>query len=156
MECENTNHYTTYACVTFPSLFSLLFPLLLFSHYFSPPLLSLFSSPSLPPSLPPSPRYDAHINLLGYPFLDSKEEFSHSTEACDVMHPQKNDPPLSIIDLSTVTIGSLQQLLQETDYFGFPCVVTASSQLLDGFVTRKDIQYVIGEQGCMCKCVSGC
>lgn len=69
----------------------------------------------------------------------------HSTEACDVMHPRKNDPPLSVIDLSTVTVGSLQQLLQETDYFGFPCVVTASSQLLDGYITRKDVQYVIGE-----------
>lgn len=61
------------------------------------------------------------------------------------MHPQQNDPPLSVIDLSTVTVGSLEQLLQETDYFGFPCVVTASSQLLDGYITRKDVQYVLGE-----------
>ena len=61
------------------------------------------------------------------------------------MHPRKNDPPLSVIDLSTVTVGSLEQLLQETDYFGFPCVVTKSSQLLDGYITRKDVQYVVGE-----------
>lgn len=110
--------------------------------------------PPLPPSLsllhpshpcPPTHRYDSHIHLLGYPFLDSKEDFVHSTEACDVMHPRKNDPPLSVIDLSTVTVGSLQRLLHETDYFGFPCVVTASSQLLDGFITRKDVQYVIGK-----------
>ncbi|MPC90090.1 H(+)/Cl(-) exchange transporter 3 [Portunus trituberculatus] len=31
--------------------------------------------------------YDAHIILNGYPFLDSKEEFSHTTLAHDVMRP---------------------------------------------------------------------
>ena len=96
-------------------------------------------------SLTQSFSYDGHIHLLGYPFLDSKEEFTHSTEACDVMHPRGNDPPLSVIDLSTVTVGSLQQLLQDTDYFGFPCVLTASSQHLAGYITRKDVQYVIGK-----------
>ncbi len=92
----------------------------------------------------PPPRYDGHIHLLGYPFLDSKEEFVHSTEACDVMHPRNNDPPLSVIDLSKVTVGSIQQLLKETEFFGFPCVLTASTQLLDGYITRKDLQYVVG------------
>jgi len=32
--------------------------------------------------------YDAHIALNGYPFLDTKEEFSHSTVAADVMRPR--------------------------------------------------------------------
>lgn len=32
--------------------------------------------------------YDAHIFLNGYPFLDSKEEFSHTTLAHDVMKPR--------------------------------------------------------------------
>lgn len=32
--------------------------------------------------------YDAHINLNGYPFLDSKEEFGHTTLAADVMQPR--------------------------------------------------------------------
>ena len=33
-------------------------------------------------------RYDAHIHLNGYPFLDSKEEFTHTTIAADVMRPR--------------------------------------------------------------------
>lgn len=33
-------------------------------------------------------RYDAHINLNGYPFLDSKDEFTHTTLAADVMQPK--------------------------------------------------------------------
>lgn len=89
--------------------------------------------------------YDAHIHFYGYPYLDSKEEFTDDSLACDVMHPRRGDPPLSYIDLSTVTIGSLRQILEETDYFGFPTVMNRESQLLCGFITRKDVQYVLGE-----------
>ena len=32
--------------------------------------------------------YDAHIALNGYPFLDSKEEFAHTSLAADVMQPK--------------------------------------------------------------------
>ena len=32
--------------------------------------------------------YDAHIRLNGYPFLDNKEEFTHTTIAADVMRPR--------------------------------------------------------------------
>ena len=32
--------------------------------------------------------YDAHIALNGYPFLDSKDEFQHTTLAADVMQPK--------------------------------------------------------------------
>lgn len=32
--------------------------------------------------------YDAHIDLNGYPFLDSKEEFAHTGLAADVMQPK--------------------------------------------------------------------
>ena len=61
------------------------------------------------------------------------------------MRPRKRDPPLTVIDLSKVTIGSLQQLLEESEYFGFPCVLSTESQQLAGFLTRKDIQTLLGE-----------
>ena len=91
------------------------------------------------------PSYDAHIHLLGYPFLDSKDEFTHNTVVCDVMHPHQGDPPLTVIDLSIVTIGSLRTTIEESEFFGFPCVLNANSQLLAGFLSRKDIQFVLGE-----------
>lgn len=61
------------------------------------------------------------------------------------MRPRKGDPPLTVIDISKVTIGSLQQLLEESEYFGFPCVLSTESQQLAGFLTRKDIQTLLGE-----------
>lgn len=51
------------------------------------------------------PSYDGHIHLYGYPFLDSKAEFTHNSLACDVMKPGKNEPPLTVVDLSECTIG---------------------------------------------------
>lgn len=35
--------------------------------------------------------YDGHIRLNGYPFLDSKEEFTHTTLAADCMRPRSVD-----------------------------------------------------------------
>ena len=50
-----------------------------------------------------------------------------------------------MVDLSDVTMGKLEGLLRETEFFGFPCVLSKDSQLLAGFLTRKDMQYVLGE-----------
>lgn len=61
------------------------------------------------------------------------------------MKPRKHDPPLTVIDLSTVTVASLREVVEETDYFGFPCVLSKDSQLLSGFITRKDILFLLGE-----------
>jgi len=53
---------------------------------------------------------------------------------------------LTVIDISTVTVGSLRRTIEETEFFGFPCVLNSDSQLLTGFITRKDIQFVLGER----------
>ena len=41
--------------------------------------------------------------------------------------------------------GYLRNLIEETTYFGFPCVHSNESQLLAGFITRKDIRSSLGE-----------
>ena len=92
-------------------------------------------------------RYDAMIRFNGFPFLSNKED-DITTQvhiARDVMRPQKEDPPLTTVDLAECTIGSLEQLVLDTDFFGFPCVLSMESQLLAGFITRKDIQLILGK-----------
>ncbi|KAB7504952.1 H(+)/Cl(-) exchange transporter 3 [Armadillidium nasatum] len=74
--------------------------------------------------------YDAHIFLNGYPFLDSKEEFSHTTLAHDVMKP-------------SMTLDDVEELLKETEHNGFPVVVSKQSQYLVGFVARRDLSIAI-------------
>ncbi|XP_070197620.1 H(+)/Cl(-) exchange transporter 4-like isoform X2 [Littorina saxatilis] len=95
--------------------------------------------------------YDAHIVLNGYPFLDSKEEFTHTTIAADVMRPRywrygigvRNDPPLCVITQDTMTVEEVEQVMQNTMHNGFPVVVSRESQYLVGFVLRRDLNLAI-------------
>jgi len=86
--------------------------------------------------------YDAHIDLNGYPFLDCKEEFGHTTLAADVMQPQRNEP-LAVITQDSTSVAELQQILKSTDHNGFPVVVSRESQYLVGFVLRRDLLLAI-------------
>uniref|UniRef100_A0A3Q0R7Y6 Chloride channel protein n=1 Tax=Amphilophus citrinellus TaxID=61819 RepID=A0A3Q0R7Y6_AMPCI len=79
--------------------------------------------------------YEAHIRLNGYPFLEPKEEFEHSSLAVDVMRPRRNDPALAVLTQEGMTVGEVES----THYSGFPVVVSSESQRLVGFVLRRDL-----------------
>ncbi|PIO77811.1 hypothetical protein TELCIR_00073 [Teladorsagia circumcincta] len=95
--------------------------------------------------------YDAHIELNGYPFLDNKEEYPYSTIAVQVMRPcatatttSTNSPEgrqerneLAVIVQDGMSVGDIEQLLRETNFNGFPVVVSTNSMYLVGFVTRS-------------------
>lgn len=110
--------------------------------------------------------YDAHIRLNGYPYLDSKEEFGHTTIAADVMRPRsnqkklfcqkveatpiigetilvdrvrRNDPPLCVITQDSMTLEEIETVLKDTEHNGFPVVISRDSQYLVGFVLRRDL-----------------
>ncbi|XP_059157860.1 H(+)/Cl(-) exchange transporter 4-like isoform X2 [Physella acuta] len=87
--------------------------------------------------------YDAHISLNGYPYLDHKEEFTHTTIAADVMRPRRNDPPLAVITQDSMTVDETESLLRNTEHNGFPVVVSKESQYLVGFVLRRDLNLAI-------------
>jgi chloride channel 3/4/5 len=86
--------------------------------------------------------YDAHINLNGYPFLDSKEEFGHTTLAADVMQPRHGEP-LCFVTQDSMTVEDIESLLKETEHNGFPVVISHESPFLVGFVLRRDLNLAI-------------
>lgn len=88
--------------------------------------------------------YDAHIALNGYPFLDSKEEFAHTTLAADVMQPKRNET-LNVITQDSMTVDDVENLLKETEHNGYPVVVSRENQYLVGFVLRRDLNLAIGK-----------
>ncbi|XP_073840234.1 chloride channel protein 3 [Musca autumnalis] len=87
--------------------------------------------------------YDAHIALNGYPFLDSKEEFAHTTLAADVMQPKRNET-LNVITQDSMTVDDIETLLKETEHNGYPVVVSRENQYLVGFVLRRDLNLALG------------
>ncbi|XP_048488458.1 H(+)/Cl(-) exchange transporter 5 isoform X3 [Plutella xylostella] len=86
--------------------------------------------------------YDAHIALNGYPFLDSKDEFQHTSLAADVMQPKRNET-LAVITQDSMTVEDVETLLKETEHNGYPVVVSKESQYLVGFVLRRDLNLAI-------------
>ncbi|XP_023942845.1 H(+)/Cl(-) exchange transporter 5 isoform X2 [Bicyclus anynana] len=86
--------------------------------------------------------YDAHIALNGYPFLDSKDEFQHTSLAADVMQPKRNES-LAVITQDSMTVDDVETLLKETEHNGYPVVVSKESQYLVGFVLRRDLNLAI-------------
>lgn len=98
--------------------------------------------------------YDAHIALNGYPFLDSKDEFAHTTLAADVMQPKRNET-LSVITQDSMTVDDVESLLKETEHNGYPVVVSKESQYLVGFVLRRDLNLAIENSKRMIDGISG-
>ncbi|XP_016091263.1 H(+)/Cl(-) exchange transporter 3-like [Sinocyclocheilus grahami] len=90
--------------------------------------------------------YEAHIRLNGYPFLDAKEEFTHTTLAREVMRPRRNNPPLAVLTQDDMTLAELQNIISQTSCNGFPVIVSKESQRLVGFALRRDITIAIGER----------
>nr|XP_057908101.1 H(+)/Cl(-) exchange transporter 4 isoform X2 [Doryrhamphus excisus] len=87
--------------------------------------------------------YESHIQLNGYPYLDVRDEFTHRTLAADVMRPRRNDPPLAVLTQDATTVEDVETLIKDTDYNGFPVVVSRESERLIGFVQRRDLTLAI-------------
>uniref|UniRef100_A0A668AG38 Chloride channel protein n=1 Tax=Myripristis murdjan TaxID=586833 RepID=A0A668AG38_9TELE len=87
--------------------------------------------------------YESHIQLNGYPYLDVRDEFTHRTLATDVMRPRRSEPPLAVLTQDTTTVEDVETLIKDTDYNGFPVVVSRESERLIGFVQRRDLTLAI-------------
>ncbi|KOC66760.1 H(+)/Cl(-) exchange transporter 3 [Habropoda laboriosa] len=98
--------------------------------------------------------YDAHIGLNGYPFLDSKDEFQHTTLAADVMQPKRNEA-LHVLTQDSMTVEDVENLLKETEHNGFPVIVSKESQYLVGFVLRRDLNLAIANVKRMTEEITG-
>jgi len=83
--------------------------------------------------------YDGHIRLNGYPFLDNKEEFTHTTLATDVMKPRRNEEPLTVITQDTMTVEDLENMVRNTKFNGFPVITSESERRLVGYLCRRDL-----------------
>lgn len=89
--------------------------------------------------------YESHIQLNGYPYLDVRDEFTHRTLATDVMRPRRTDPPLAVLTQDSTTVEDVETLIKDTDYNGFPVVVSRESERLIGFVQRRDLTLAISK-----------
>ncbi|CAG8565857.1 9338_t:CDS:10 [Diversispora eburnea] len=84
--------------------------------------------------------YDGWIRICEYPFLDSKEEYVYNTSASQVMTRVED---LLVITTTGHTLESLEELLNETEYKGFPVVHNSRNMLLIGYISRSELRYAM-------------
>ncbi|XP_014012071.2 H(+)/Cl(-) exchange transporter 5 isoform X2 [Salmo salar] len=108
-------------------------------EYIVPLMAAIMTSKWVADALGREGIYEAHIRLNGYPFLETKEEYGHKTLAQDVMRPRPSDPLLVVLTQEGMSVGEIEGVMADTDYSGFPVVVSQESQRLVGFVLRRDL-----------------
>lgn len=81
---------------------------------------------------------DRMIWFNGFPFLDNKEEHTFGVPVSTVMI---ND--LTAIPSSGLDLASLEWLLSENKFQGFPVVETSTSKVLVGYIGRTELLYAI-------------
>ncbi|KAI1316774.1 hypothetical protein EDD11_009512 [Mortierella claussenii] len=86
--------------------------------------------------------FDGIILLCGYPFLDDKEEYKLNITASQVMTPVED---IVVVTATGNTLDSLDSLLHETHYKGYPVVNSLRDMMLVGYISRTELRYAIDE-----------
>ncbi|KAI0459524.1 voltage gated chloride channel [Xylaria acuta] len=81
---------------------------------------------------------DRMIWFSGFPFLDNKEEHNFGVPVSTVM---TND--IVTIPVHGMTLGSIEDLLKEPQYQGFPVVENIRTKILVGYIGRTELRYAI-------------
>lgn len=89
------------------SLVVIMFELTGSVNYIVPLMTSIMAAKWVADALGKEGIYDAHINLNGYPFLDAKEEFEHTTMAQDAMQPRRGEGRLICLTQDSDTVQSV-------------------------------------------------
>ena len=79
--------------------------------------------------------YELGIELNKFLFLDFKKEFQHSYIAADIY----GDKKYKTLYTTGMTVKDINDLLETTDYHGFPLVASATDCSLHGFVSRAKL-----------------
>ncbi|KAL7748192.1 hypothetical protein RI367_006376 [Sorochytrium milnesiophthora] len=77
-----------------------------------------------------------------YPFLDNREEYSQSTSASHVMTGVDD---LTIIAATGHTVDSLEALLAEGAFMGFPVVASLKNLQMVGYISRNELKYALDQ-----------
>ncbi|KAI9828059.1 MAG: glycerol ethanol, ferric requiring protein [Thelocarpon impressellum] len=81
---------------------------------------------------------DRMIWFNGFPFLDNKEEHTFGVPVSRVM---TND--MEVLPVSGLELKTLERLLGDSKYQGFPVVEDRASKVLVGYIGRTELKYAI-------------
>ncbi|KAL1992758.1 hypothetical protein VTN49DRAFT_3514 [Thermomyces lanuginosus] len=85
--------------------------------------------------------YEAWIHLQEYPFLDHKDDRPLPDVTASKIMTHVDD--LTVIPATGHTISSLNKLLAETSYRGFPVVLDTTDPVLLGYISRNELSFAL-------------
>ena len=106
--------------------------------YIVPIMVAVMTAKWVGDFITPNGIYDAHITINGYPYLDGKDRFMH-TSVCEDVCKTKKVKDLQMIDAHTVIVQDLEVLLETTTYHGYPIVADTQLNIVIGYVSRNDL-----------------
>jgi len=80
------------------------------------------------------------ISFNGFPFLDTKEEHTFHTSVSSVM---TSSTQLTLLPSTGLSLRTLEALLREKSFQGFPVVEDRTSRVLLGYIGRTELYYAI-------------
>lgn len=81
---------------------------------------------------------DRMIWFNGFPFLDNKEEHTFGVPVSQVMTSD-----VVVLPTAGLSMKTIEQLLKEDKYQGFPIVEDGGSKILVGYIGRTELRYAI-------------
>jgi chloride channel 3/4/5 len=105
-------------------------------QYVLPLMLAIIVSKMVADMLGDESIYIEHIRMNGLPLLDAKSEYLYGETARDAMHGRE----LRVLTLTGETMQSLQTLLEQTAFRGFPVVTSLDDMAVVGYIRRQILQ----------------
>jgi len=92
-----------------------------------------------------SPRgiYESWIHFNGYPFLDNRDDNSASVPDVPASQVMTRIEDLIVITATGHTIQSLQDLLHQHSFRGFPVIDNPRDALLLGYISRTELDFAL-------------
>lgn len=85
--------------------------------------------------------YESWINFRGYPFLDNRDDTPVPDVA--VLHIMTRIEDLVVLPATGLTLQSLDRLLKQHAFRGFPVIAETSDPLLLGYISRTELSYAL-------------
>ncbi|KAF2763545.1 hypothetical protein EJ05DRAFT_472443 [Pseudovirgaria hyperparasitica] len=111
--------------------------------YVLPIMIAVMLSKWIGDAISPKGIYESWIHFKGYPFLDNRDENSASIPDVPASRIFTKLEDCVVITVTGHTIQSLQDLLKQHTFRGFPVIDTPRDALLLGYISRTELAFAL-------------
>lgn len=111
--------------------------------YVLPIMIAVMLGKWIGDAIEPKGIYEAWIHFNGYPFLDNRDDDAATVPHVPASRVYTRIEDLAIIEATGHTIQTLQDLLNEHPFRGFPIIDNPRDALLLGYISRTELAFAL-------------